>query len=139
MTPVKGRFLRSYATFVGAAAVSAGAVIAVGYFPTVRLAGDDAVGSMLAGCAASWIAGCVGAVPLARTIPFRSPKSGIAVLASTVIRFVVVLLLVVPFVLSGWFDRVVFVLWTAISYMVMLLVDTALAVHWIKRMSENGS
>ena len=94
---------------------------------------------MIAGCGAAWLAGCIGAVPLAWTIPLGSSKMGLAALASTAVRFVAVLMLVVPLTFSGWFDRVVFVLWTAICYLVMLLVDTALTVHLIKRANENGS
>jgi len=44
--------------------------------------------------------------------------------------------LVVPLVLSGWFDRTVLVLFVAVSYLMMLLVDTLLAVRMIRRAED---
>jgi hypothetical protein len=60
-----------------------------------------------------------------------------AILASTVVRFVTALFLVVPLTLSGWVDQTVFVLWVAISYLLMLLVDTGLAVRMLRRTQPN--
>ena len=56
---------------------------------------------------------------------------------STGVRFLVVLVLVVPAVLSGWFHRNALVTWVAFSYMTMLLVDTTFAVRLMKRFEEN--
>ena len=136
---ISGRLLRSYAALVGVASASAAGVACLGYWPTVRFAGEDTVGSMLVGCGVSWLASCIGAIPLARALSERSALTVSAILASTAIRFVTVLLLVAPLALSGWVDRVVLVLWVAVSYMVLLMVDTAFAVHGIKRLIENDS
>ena len=79
--PVAGAgFLRSYVRFVALAAVSAVVIIALGYLPTVRLAGRDAVWAMVAGCGASWLASCVGAIPVARAQARRSTQPGLAIM-----------------------------------------------------------
>ena len=120
-------------TFARLVAVSIGVALmlaAVGYLPTVRIAGRGAVPEMLAGIGISLFAGIVGAVPVARSAAAGDPKQiPIAVLLATAIRFIVVLALTVAAVFSGWFDRAPLVLWVGIAYLVMLLVDTVYAVR----------
>ena len=81
----------------------------------------------------SWIASCIGALPTAVALSSRPKQAATAVLASTMIRFVTAIVLVVPLVLSGWFDRTVLVLFVAVCYLMMLVVDTLLAVRFIRR------
>ncbi len=139
MSSANGRFLWFYAKFAGAALLSAGILAGVGYFPTVRVAGREAVWAMIVGCAVSWLASCLGAVPVALAMSARSRQTGQAILASTALRFLVVLLLVVPLALSGWFERTVLVLWVSISYLVLLVVDTAFAIRCMRRLMESDS
>ncbi len=130
-----GLFWRSYAKLVGTAFLLVSVLAGVGYWPTVQLAGMEAVPAMIAGCLVSWLASCVGAVPLALA-PFRpSTEQASSILISTGLRFLVVLVLVAPIVLSGWFPRVVFVSWVAMSYLPLLIVDTAFAVRLTKRLT----
>lgn len=138
--PVAGAgFLRSYVRFVALAAVSAVVIIALGYLPTVRLAGDDAVWAMVAGCGASWLASCVGAIPVARAQARRSTQPGLAIMASTTLRFLTVLLAAVVLILSGWQNPKVLALWVGISYLLMLAVDTVFAVNIMKRVKVEDS
>ncbi len=138
--PVAGAgFLRSYVRFVALAAASAVAIIALGYVPTVRLAGRDAVGAMVAGCGASWLASCVGAIPVAWAQAQRSTQPGLAIMASTTLRFVTVLLAVAVLILSGWQHPKVLALWVGISYLLMLAVDTVFAVNIMKRVKVDDS
>ena len=139
MSSANGRFLWFYAKFAGAALLSAAVVAGIGYFPTVRVAGHEAVWAMIAGCAVSWLASCLGAIPVALAMSARSRQTGQAILASTALRFLVVLLLVVPLALSGWFERTVLVLWVSISYLVLLVVDTAFAIRCMRRLMESDS
>ena len=139
MTGPNGRFLPWYAAFVGAATASACVIACVGYFPTVRIAGQDAVWAMVIGCGVSWVASCVGAIPLAMAASGRSSQPAMAVLGSTVLRFLTVLLLVVPLVLGSSLDRRVMIFWVAVSYLLMLLVDTAFAIRVTKRVKGNES
>ncbi len=139
MSTANGRLLWSYARLVGVALLLVATIACIGYWPTIRVAGNDSVWSMLIGCGVSWIAGCIGAIPLARALSEQSPQPALAVLTSTVLRFITVLLLVIPLTLSGWFQSPVLVLWVAVSYFVLLIVDTALTVRAMKGAAENNS
>ena len=132
------RFWGVYVTFIGLTFVSVAVIGLVGYFPTVRLAGGDSVRSMVIGCGVSWLAGCLGAVAFARAV--RDPaKAGQSILTATAVRFVAVLMLVVPLVFSGLVDRRVFVVWVALSYVLLLLVETPLAVRLLRRLPGKQS
>lgn len=139
MTPARTSFARSYVKFVATAAVTAALLAGLGYFPTVRLVEEGAAAAMLAGCGISWASSCFGAIPLATAASGPTKRAAEAILLSTAVRFVAALLLVVPAALSGWFNRNALVLWVAISYMIMLLVDTTFAVRLMKRVDENKS
>lgn len=112
------------------------AAAAVGYFPTVRLAGTGAVLSMLAGIMVSLIGSWAGAVPVALS---RNKANGLGpgntVLAAMVVRFFVVLALALSGALSGKVDRAVFLIWVGISYLVLLAADTNFA---LKAAAESG-
>lgn len=133
MTKARSTFGGYYAVFVGIGFATALVVAALGYFPTVRLRGGEGAAAMAAGCGVSWIASCIGALPTAAALSSRPKQAATAVLASTTIRFVTALVLVVPLVFSGWFDRTVLVLFVAVSYLMMLIADTLLAVRFIGR------
>ncbi len=138
--PVAGaRFLRSYVRFVALAAASAVVIIALGYLPTVRLAGRDAVWALAAGCGASWLASCVGAIPVARAQAQRSTQPGMAIMASTTLRFLTALLVVAVLILSGWQHPKVLAVWVGISYLLMLAVDTVFAVKIMKHVKVDDS
>jgi len=136
MTKARATFGGYYAVFVGIGLATATAVSAIGYYPTERYAADGGAAAMLVGCGVSWIASCIGALPTAAALSSRPKQATTAILASTMVRFITALFLVVPLVLSGWFDRTVLVLFVAVSYLMMLLVDTLLAVRMIRRAEE---
>lgn len=136
MSKARATFGWYYAAFVGIGFVTALSVAAIGYYPTERHTGGSGAASMLLGCGVSWIASCIGALPTAAALASRPKQAGAAVLTSTTVRFVTALVLVVPLVLSGWFHRTVLVLFVAVSYLMMLLVDTLLAVRMIRRAEE---
>jgi hypothetical protein len=92
-------------------------------------------GAVLAGCGASWLASCVGAVPIALAMTTAPQRAVNAVLAATTIRFLVVLALAAPLLLGNWFPRTVLVVSLAASYMLILLTDSLLAVRMIRRYS----
>lgn len=118
---------------VGVSLAAAAGLALLGYVPTVRLAGREAVGEMLSGIGISLLAGIMGAIPVARSISSHDPQQvPIGILASTAVRFIVVLALAAPAALSGWFDRGPMLLWVGISYLVMLAVDSIYAVRLIK-------
>ncbi len=138
MTSVNERFLRWYAAAIGVALAVVTLIGAIGYWPTLRLGGRGAVPAMAVGCAISWIASCVGAVPLAWATARRSAQQANAILVSTGVRFLTVLALVVPAVFSGWLDRTPLVIWVAISYLLLLVVDTMFAIRLTNRAGKEA-
>lgn len=132
-------YLKQLGLCVAVSSVAALLLVAVGYVPTARAAGQDGIVAMLAGCGVSWAAGGAGSVWAAHAITGPASKRGIGVLASTGVRFGAVLLMVVPLVLSGLLVRNVFVLWVVVSYLVLLLVDTSLMVYLLGRQEKNES
>lgn len=108
----------------------------IGYWPTLRVAGGPGVAGMLVGIAMSVTAGALGSIPVALAMVGDRDKVPTAVLGATCIRFLVVLLLVASL---GWTDllpRVPMVAWVAISYLVLLLVDTLGAVSSLRALRE---
>ncbi len=130
----------AFARYAGVGCIAVGLIAGLGYFPTIRIAGPEAIGAMLAGCGVSVAAGCVGAAVLAWSTTRPASEAALAVLMSTALRFLTVLLLVIPVALSGRVDRTVFVVWVAVSYLPMLMLDTFVAVRVSRRRStEVGS
>lgn len=138
MSKARATFGWYYAVFVGIGLATVLSVAAIGYYPTERHGADGGARAMLVGCGVSWIASCIGAIPTAVALSSRPKQAGTAILASTMVRFVTAIVLVVPLILSGWFDRTVLVLFVAVSYLMMLLVDTMLAVRMIRRAEEQN-
>lgn len=101
----------------------------LGYLPTLRIAGENAIIAMIAGCCISFIASGIGVVPV--LLAQREPTSNItqAILISTGLRFVVVLMLTLSIALSGWFETAPLLIWVAISYMALLTIDTLFLVR----------
>lgn len=126
-------FSHTYARLILASIGTAAAIVLLGYYPTLRLAGPDTIGAMITGITISMVAGLVGAVPIglaARGDPTKVPN---AILMATAIRFGVVLALTASVIFSNAFDRNVLGLWVGISYLAMLVVDTSYAVHIVGR------
>jgi len=118
----------------GAALVPAMIVAGVGWVwvgdgAGLRLAVFAAVGS-------SFVASVAGAVPLALAISTEPKQAVNAALGSTAVRFLVILALAAPLLLGGWFPRNTFVAALAASYLMMLLVDSLMAVRMIRKHAE---
>lgn len=101
----------------------------VGYLPTVRLAGRDAVGGMAAGIAVSLIGSWAGALPVALSRAKGPSGAGSLVLAGMLVRFVVVLGLALSIALSGQVDRAPFLIWVGLAYLILLVADTHYALR----------
>jgi hypothetical protein len=126
-------FGHTYARLILASIGTAAAIALLGYYPTLRVAGPDAIGAMFAGIIISMVAGLVGAVPIGLAVRGDPAKVPNAILMATAIRFVVVLALTASVVFGSAFDRNVLGLWVGISYLAMLVVDTSYAVHIVGR------
>jgi hypothetical protein len=106
-------------------AVSVGVALALlGYAPTRRLGGEEAVPAMIAGCLIGVLASAVGAVPVAlgrRPGPRTAPLQGM--LVSMAARLAVVLVLGLAIGLSGWFETRPLLLWIGLGYVAQLALD----------------
>jgi hypothetical protein len=82
---------RTLSRFVVTSAAVAAVCAAIGWLPSVRLAGRSAAAGLLAGCAISWLACVSGAVLFARLTGANVP-GGLAELAKLGLRFGAVVL-----------------------------------------------
>jgi hypothetical protein len=122
------------------ASIATGVALAtLGYYPTLRIAGADAVSAMPAGIGISLLAACAGAVPISLSVAGDPRKAPQAILTATAVRFLVVLAVTASVVLSNWFDRATLALWVGISYLAMLAVDTIYAIHIVGKMRDQHS
>jgi hypothetical protein len=115
--------VHGYLRFLAWAAVIAVGVGAAGFWPTRRLAGDDGIPALIAGCLVGFLSSALGGLPVAL---IRDPAPASRVIASMGAmgaRLLAVVVLGASTVLSGWFARVPLLLWIAISYAALLGVD----------------
>jgi hypothetical protein len=117
----------SYARFLGMAVAVIAALCVVGIVPTRRLAGDQGVPGMLAGCAIGLISAAF-AGGLIVTVAGDSPeaklkRSFVAMMA----RLAAVVVLGAAAVLSGMFAISPLLLWMAIAYVALLPLEVRLA------------
>lgn len=113
-------------------AVGVGAALAVlGYAPTRRLGGEEALPAMLAGCVIGILASAVGALPVALTrrpgAQRLPPLQGM--LASMALRFATVVVLGLAVGFAGWFEPRPLLLWIGLSYVAQLAVDVRYVVR----------
>jgi hypothetical protein len=117
-----------YLRFLVWATVVTAAVALLGYLPTQRLGGEGAIPAMLAGCAVGLLAALAGGVPVAlgrRAGPAAAHQTMMLAMA---VRFVAALALGLAVALSGQFAVRPLLVWIAIAYVVLLVVDTWYAV-----------
>lgn len=113
---------RSYAWFVLVLLGIAAGLMAIGMPVTRRLGGGGAVVGMLWGCGLSVLASAAGALP--QLVGGGTPQQvGTLHLSSLAIRMGVTLFGVLAIVLATAVPRQPFLLWVAISYLVLLIAD----------------
>jgi hypothetical protein len=120
----------AYLRFLAWTVALAVGIALLGYLPTKRWGGESAVRAMLAGCGVGGVASALGGVPvlLFSGMGGASGASGASgVLAAMAVRFAAALGLGLAAALTGSFERGPLLLWLAISYMVLLTVDTRYA------------
>lgn len=125
-----------YLRFLVWVTVVAAAVAALGAVPTRRLAGEDGIPALLAGCLIGAIASLAGGLPVFFGPPAASPAGRLqATLLAMAVRLGVVLALGLAVALSGWFERVPLLIWIAVSHLALLVVDT----RFMLKSSPGGS
>jgi len=109
------------------AAALVAALVALGWVPTVRVAGSKAIPAMLVGCVVAWVASGAGTIPLllARGRPPADQIS--AVMGATAVRVVVALAFAGGIALSRWLPVAPLLIWVAIAHAGLSVVDVRFA------------
>jgi hypothetical protein len=126
--PTSSTGSRRYARFLGLAVAVVFGLCLVGFLPTRRLAGAEAIAAMMAGCAigllsaalAGWLLIAVGA----ETPDARMQRGFLAM----IVRLAVVVVLGTAAVLSGEFARAPLLFWMATAYVALLPLEVRLAI-----------
>lgn len=112
-----------YLRFLAWAAAVTVAAGAIGFWPTRRLAGDDGIPALIAGCLIGLLSSALGGLPIV-LIRDRTPASRVvASMGAMGVRLLAVAVLGTAAALSGWFARAPLLLWIAVSYAALLGVD----------------
>jgi hypothetical protein len=124
---------RRYLLFLAALLGLTLALLAVGYLPTRSLAGAAGLPAMLLACGVSFVGSAVGGLPIA-----TARASGLEGLkrftASMVLRLAVVAALAGAVIWLLGPERKPFLLWLALSYLVLLVADTGFAQAVFRRL-----
>jgi len=118
-----------YLRFLAWAFLIAAAAALLGYAPTRRLGGEEALRAMVAGIAIGVIASAAGALPIALSRRRGAPISPTQGLAAMVIRTAAVVVLGLSVGLSGWFESRPLLIWIALGYVAQLALDVWYAVR----------
>lgn len=117
---------QAYARFVLWVLASAVGMMALGYLPTLRLAGGTAVPAMVGAILAVSLGSIIGGYPVfaahLRGVP--NPHAG---LVSMMVRLIAVVVLASVVGLSLPLESGPFLGWLAVSYLLLLVIDTRYA------------
>jgi len=132
-----------YGRFLAVAALGAAGLGALGAPLTRAAAGDAGVPAMIFALAICWVAAAIGGLPLFAASR-RAVEEGTAAvqptpaLAAMGLRLGVVVVAAAAVALSGVVPRALFLLWTGIGYVVLLVVETWYAVGEVRRRQPPG-
>lgn len=118
---------KPYLRFLAQAAGIVAILVLVGYAPTRRWGGEEAVRSMLAASAISLLGSIAGTLPLVVARRRRSQQAAPRVLGATAVRLLVVLGAGILATVAGGLASQPLLLWLAVSYLALLVVDAAFA------------
>lgn len=104
-------------------------ITAVGYVPTRHLGGPQAVPALLVGCLIGALGSALGGLVVALRRGGTPADRLNSVLMAMLARLGTVAALGAAAVLSGQFERTALLLWIAISYAALLVVDTMYALR----------
>jgi hypothetical protein len=114
---------------VGFAVLIVMVVLALGFQPTRRLAGDAGLQAMLAGCGISFSAALLAAWLLVAAAPATPDARMRVAFRAMIVRLAVVVALGSGAVISGMFSRSPLLVWLATSYVVLLPLEVKLAIE----------
>jgi hypothetical protein len=126
-----------YLRFVGIAAGTGVALAVLGYAATRRWGGEGAVAAMVVACAVSVAASAAGALPVVFGRGTSPAERLNRTLGAMLARLVVALAGGAAVALGGWVPARPLIIWLAISYLVLLVVDTAYALRVLRGPEES--
>lgn len=125
----------AFGRFAAEVVLVAAGLAALGFFPTRRLAGDEAVPAMLAGCAVAVAAGLAGGLVTSYG-PSAWRRSAAAALAPQLVRLAALALFGAAVALAGNFAIRPLLVWIALAALALLVVDTRHAVKQVRAMGD---
>lgn len=135
MTPARSPasdYLKLSAAALGVAAL----LIGVGYVPTLRVAGDAAIASLLAGVGTSLLASLAGALPIALSRATTPAARHTSMMGAMALRMAITLAVFAPLAITQAVPRNPLAIWTGVSYVLLLGVETSVAVWLMKRRED---
>lgn len=125
----------AYARIAGFSLAVAGLTLAVGYFPTLRVAGPGVFPEMAAGALAALFIALLAAAPLALSLGKTAQQRGLAALQGIAIRFIAALIALVAAVFLENVNRKVLLVWILIPHIALLVADT-LVLRWLLQRAD---
>ncbi len=126
------------ARLIGLALVTGLVLAAVGYLPTRNLVGTPGVAAMLTGICVGLVSAAAGLVPPILSLNASAIERQKSLMIGAGLRFLVTILLTVATVFSGFLPRTPLIVWIAITYLALLLVDTWALAGLLKRMEKTS-
>jgi len=120
---------RRYLRFLVLAIAIVLALVALGFQPTRRLAGEVGLPAMVAGCLISLAAALLAGGLLVAAAPTTPHARMQSAFLAMLVRLAVVIALGAAAVFSGVFSRTPLLFWLATSYVVLLPLEVKLAIE----------
>ena len=114
------------------------ALLALGFLPTVRLAGEKGLSAMAAGCGVSLAGSIAGTTPFLLARGRSAAEIVPVLLGSIALRLIVVLTLAGITAWVGLLANRPFLLWVAISHLGLLVADTLYARAEVQARTATG-
>ncbi len=116
-----------YLSFLKLAAATLAVLLALGFLPTERLAGDEGISAMVVGCGVSMVGSVAGTLPFLLSQSRTQVEVMPAVMGSIAVRLVAVIALAAAVAWSGTVANRLLLIWVAISHAGLLVADTRYA------------
>ncbi len=123
----KPEFGMVYSRFLMQSFSVAALMAALGYLPTIRLAGIEGLPSMFAAIVTAFIASLIGTIPIFRSRRVGPLNAMPYQFAAMALRLLSILVLGIVVVLGSQLEMKPFMLWLAIGHIGFLITDTQLA------------
>jgi len=105
---------------------------ALGVLPTRRMAGEPGLAALVAGLAVAWLASALGALPVLGAVARGGSDRPVAVIGqATALRAGATIAGALVVILGSELPRTAFVIWLALAYGALLVVETRWTTRWL--------